>query len=313
VKFRLLTILLVLGLFMQTAAMAREPSGRTHGNRLNDLALAVANGHIMLRVDLAQIALTELAATYDDEARRARQDMRTRAKKPGLGRWSAEVQSLAEDYRALAESISQYTTIDINIGAENSLYLTIDGRLVAVSSPRMNEQSAFEQNIIAQFCALNRCEELLEMPMAAAAKTVADRAGTTRWSFSQNAGPVCEGTDGLQFQFSNMDNLGRKRDVCARTVTELNTLTAALATKLEFGVRIDWERIMIRSLPGGEEQVTLNREGDYIQQSLPTLAQRRDLFRLVRPWLAAKAKGTPYPMVVLNAGRLLGEPGYPLE
>ena len=298
---------------MQTAAMARESATRTHGNRLNDLALAVANAHAMLRVDLAQIALTELAATYDDEAMRARQDMRTRAKKPGLGRWSAQVQSLAQDYRLLAESISQNTSIDINIGAENSLYLTIDGRLVAVSSPRMNEQAAFERSIIAQFCALNRCDELLDMPVAAPAETVVDRGGSTRWSFSQNAGPVCEGPDGLQFQFNNMDNLGRKRDVCARTVAELGTLTAALATKLEFGVRIDWERIMIRSLPGGDEQVTLNREGDYIQQSLPTLAQRRDLFRLVRPWLAAKAKGTPYPLVVLNAGRLLGEPGYPLE
>lgn len=297
---------------MQTAALARE-AGRTPTNRLNDLALAVANAHTMLRVDLAQIALTELAATYDDEALRARQDIRTRANKPGLGRWSAQVQSMAQDYRRLAESISQDTIIDINIGAENSLYLTIDGRLVAISSPRMNEQPAFEQSIITQFCTLNRCDELLDMPMATPARTVADRTGTTRWSFSQNAGPVCEGSDGLQFQFNSMDNLGRKRDVCARTVAELDTLTAELANRLAFGVRIDWERIMIRSLPGGEEQVTLNQEGDYIQQSLPTLAQRRDLFRLVRPWLAAKAKGTPYPLVVLNAGRLLGEPGFPLE
>ena len=72
------------------------------GARLNDLALAVVDEPAMLRVDLAQIALNELAAVYDDEAMQARRDMRRKADRPGLRRWSAEVQQLALNYRQLA-------------------------------------------------------------------------------------------------------------------------------------------------------------------------------------------------------------------
>lgn len=281
--------------------------------RLNALAMAIADKHVMLRVDLARIALSELAAIYDEEAERARRDMRHKAKKPGLWRWSAAVKDLAADYATLAESITLTTPIEVSIGAENSLYLAIDGRMVAVSSPRLNDQAAFEQRVIEQFCDLNRCEDLLDNPDIAVAAPAPKRSGHTRWSFSQGAGPVCETADGLQFQFRNMDNLGRKRDVCARAAGELNALASAIARDMATGVRIDWNRLEISPLADGDELVTLNREGDYLRLPLPTLAERSELFIIIRPWLAAKAQGTPYSLVVLHAGKLLGTPGFPLE
>ena len=206
--------------------------------RLNELALAIVDEHVVMHSDLAQIALTELAVTYEDEATRARQD--ARAMKPGLWRWSAAVQDLATQYRALAESITIATPIEISVGPENSLFLTIDGRLVAISSPRMNEQAAFEQTIITQFCTLNRCDELLAAPAATGVEPGIDyQSGNTRWSFSQNSGPVCTSTDGLQFQFNSMENLGRKRQVCARTVAELDALATAIAGEVADGARVD--------------------------------------------------------------------------
>ncbi len=294
-------------------ALLLQSALATPTTRLNALAMAVADEHVMLRVDLARIALSELAAIYDEEAERARRDMRHKAKKPGLWRWSAAVKDLAADYATLAESITMTTPIKVSIGAGNSLYLAIDGRMVAVSSPRMNDQAAFEQRVIEQFCNLNRCEDLLDNPDIAVAAPAPERSGHTRWSFSQGAGPVCETADGLQFQFRNMDNLGRKRDVCARAAGELNALASAIARDMAAGVRIDWNRLEISPLADDDELVTLNREGDYLRLPLPTLAERSELFIIVRPWLAAKAQGTPYSLVVLHAGKLLGTPGFPLE
>ncbi len=310
-RFRL--VWLVPGVALIVMALLLQSALATPTTRLNALAMAVADEHVMLRVDLARIALSELAAIYDEEAERARRDMRHKAKKPGLWRWSAAVKDLAADYATLAESITMTTPIKVSIGAGNSLYLAIDGRMVAVSSPRMNDQAAFEQRVIEQFCNLNRCEDLLDNPDIAVAAPAPERSGHTRWSFSQGAGPVCETADGLQFQFRNMDNLGRKRDVCARAAGELNALASAIARDMAAGVRIDWNRLEISPLADGDELVTLNREGDYLRLPLPTLAERPELFIIVRPWLAAKAQGTPYSLVVLHAGKLLGTPGFPLE
>ena len=127
---------------------------------LNQLAVRVADEPVPLQSDLARIALTELAAVYADEAEQARYEMRHRAKRPASRRWSVAVQKLADDYAALAESVMPSTTIQVNIGPEGSLYLQLDGKMVVVSSPRMNEQSAFEQRVIERFCNLNRCADL---------------------------------------------------------------------------------------------------------------------------------------------------------
>lgn len=285
----------------------------TPAYRLNDLAIAIADEPVTLRVDLARIALAELATIYDEEAERARRDVHRKSQKSGLMRWSRAVQDLALDYATLAESITLTTPVEVSIGPENSLYLAVGGRMVAVSSPRMNEQLEYEQRVIEQFCSLNRCEDLLNDPAILVETTTPQPAGMTRWTFSQRMGPVCETTDGLQFQFRNVENLGRKRDTCARVVDELSTLSTAIARHTAVGTRVDWNQLIIHPLADGNDQVTLNREGDFLRLSLPYLAEREQLLIIIRPWLAAKVQGTPYTLVVLHAGELLGPPGYPLE
>ena len=281
--------------------------------RLNELAISIADQPVTLRADLARIALAELAIIYDEEAERARGDMRSKQDKTGLLRWSRAVEQLAEDYAMLSENITQTTPIEISIGPENNVYVAIDGRMVAVSSPRMNEQVAFEQRVIEQFCALNRCEGLLKDPVILTEAIPQLPTGLTNWTFSQRMGPVCETTDGLQFQFRNMENLGRKRDICARVVQELSHLAAAITLQMSAGTRIDWGRLAIHPLNDGEDQVILNRQGDFARLPLPYLAEREELLIIIRPWLAAKVRGSTYTLVILHAGELLAPPGYPLE
>lgn len=284
-----------------------------HANRLNSLGLAIADAHPALRLDLARIALSALAEDYANEALQARLDGRLK-KKAGLARWAREVDVLANDYRRIAEGLDEYSQVTVRLGPEGALYLNIDGRPIAVSSPRMNERSRFEDHIVERFCALNRCDTLPGiLRPGEPQRPVTVRNAGTRWNFRQGSGPVCETDNGLQFQFRNMDNLARKRAACAETVADLERLALALAARLDAQARIEWEHLGIRTLADGTEVISLNRGGDHIKGDYAALAQRRELFRRVRPWLSAKVRGTPYPFVILNAGTLLGPPEYPLE
>jgi hypothetical protein len=288
-----------------TLLQAQNTAQQTPAYSLNQLAVRVADEPVPLQSDLARIALTELAAVYADEAKQARYEMRHRAKKPALRRWSVAVQKLADDYAALAESVTPSTPIQVSIGPEGSLYLQLDGKLVVVSSPRMNEQSAFEQRVVERFCNLNRCTDLLDATvLPVPAKTRITRAATL-WSFSQNAGPTCISRDGLEFMFRNSDKLVQKREACARAVAELNILAAALAQETATGTRVDWGQLAVHAQVDGDEQVVFNDSGYHLRLPLPTLAPRRELLKRVRPWLAAKVEGTPVTFVILNAGPLL--------
>ncbi|MEZ5541750.1 MAG: hypothetical protein R3F42_06880 [Pseudomonadota bacterium] len=283
--------------------------------RLNDLAARLTAEPLPLRTDLARITLEELAAAYSEEALRARRDARGHADASGLWRWAAAVEKLAADYRRLAADVLPDTPVEVSAGPEGNLYLIVAGKPVIASSPRVHEQAAFEQQILARFCELNRCADLLDATSTDAIPVSgpeADRAAV-QWSFSQHAGPVCASGDGLEFQFLNMDNLGPKRDACARAVAELNLLADSLAREVAGGIRIDWDLFVIQHLPDGEEQVLLNGSGDYLRLRLPLLVARQELVGLVRPWLAAQVNGRHYALVVLNAGRVLAPAGRPLD
>jgi hypothetical protein len=273
---------------------------------LSQLAEGIADGPATLRADLARIALTEMAAEYANEAEQARYEMQRKGKNASLARWSGEVQKLADDYASLAETIMPATPIDIRTGPEGSLFLHVAGQLVVVSIPRMNEQAAFERQVVTRFCELNRCADLVDVVPLEAAPAKRERArATTLWSFSQDAGPTCSSPDGLVFMYRDTDNLGQKRETCARVVGELNALATAIAADIATGARVDWQRLAIHTTADGNEQVILNSTGHSLYLSLPTLAPREELLKRVRPWLTAKVNGTPYTLVITHADQQL--------
>jgi hypothetical protein len=291
---------------------AMAPTQAAAQPRLNQLAARLAEGPASLQADLARIALSELAAVYADEAQRAQQDMRRHPDDHNLHGWAAGVQRLSNDYATLADTVSADTPIELGIGPDHSLNLIVAGRLAVISSPRMNEQAAFEQRIIGQFCTLNRCEDLLDDPVAS--EGVDSTSPPPQWNFSDQAGPVCTSDDGLEFQFRTLDNLDRKRAACASAVTELHRLSSAITRETATGIRVDWGTLAIYSRPDPDQQkVVLNSNGDSVQLSLPFLAAQQELFAMVRPWLAANVRDERYTLVVINAGRLLAPPGQALE
>lgn len=259
-----------------------------------------------MRADFAVAAIAEMVVDYNEEANRARREARSHTRDRDLGRWAVAVDTYAAKLTVIANSVTPATPVTVAIGADNSISLDIDGTPVLVSSPRVREQSAFEQRVLDRFCTLYPCDDLIaEYRPAQTAVTTRDT--ETYWSFSQQAGPTCSTGDGLEFQFQDMTNIGEKRKACGRIVKELNALATALAWNISNGNRIDWNRLTIHALPGEEEhQVELTGGGSTIRLPMPALAKTSRLFELLRPWLAAKVGGQPgYRLVIINADDLM--------
>jgi len=275
-------------------------------SQINRLAAALDAAPEAMRADFAVAAIAEMVVDYNEEANRARREARSHARDRDLGRWAVAVDTYATQLTLIANSVTPETPVTVAIGADNSISLEIDGTPVLVSSPRVREQSAFEQRVLDRFCTLYPCDDLIAGYRPS--QTVVTTTDTeTYWSFSQQAGPTCSTGDGLEFQFQDMTKIGEKRKACGNIVSELNALATALAWNISNGNRIDWNRLAIHALPGGEEhQVELTGGGNTIRLPLPALAETSRLFELVRPWLAAKVGGQPdYRLVIINADELM--------
>ena len=304
-----LALILLLTCLLATPAGAGPVMALQPALRLTTLATRLADGPAPLQADLARIALQALSDVYAQEAERARQDLRNQPRNHDLQGWIAGVQRLAQEYAALAEQITPDTPVELSVGPDHSLHMVVDGRLVVVSSPRMNEQRTFEQDIIRQFCTLNRCDDLVQMPEAAALPG-AEANPAIQWTFSEHVGPSCSSGDGLVFQFRNLRNLARKRTACASALSELHRLAAAIGHEIAAGARMDWDALAIYDRPEPDRQkVVLNHDGESVQLSLPFLSTHPELLQQVVPWLDAKVRGRPFSLVLINAGERLGVHG----
>jgi len=303
----LFLLLLLFGALPPGPGQSREREYSAAPIRLSSLARALVDAPADMRADFAWIVIAEMATTYAEEAARARRESAWGKDRRGLLRWSNAVEAFADDLAALSDTIDSTTPVDIRTGPDNSIYLYVDGRPVIVNSPRGTGQVDFERRVQESFCRLQACDSL-DLEPSEPLPQVGTRADAPRWSFSQQAGPVCLTDDGLEFQFGDMANLGRHREICAQVIAELNDLVDAIAVQQSQGVRVDWNYLVVRPLAGETGQrVVLNGTGGEVRMALPVLATRPDLFRVVRPWLAAKAGGGSYHLVVINAERLFAE------
>jgi hypothetical protein len=303
-------LLLVLGMSPVQALARGTVSGAPDGQPLLvQIAMVIEDSPLPMRRDFAWLAMSEMANMYTEEANRARLETRHTARARDTARWAASVDAYAARIKAMADSITDATPVEISIGAGGSVNLFVGGEPVIVTGVFTGQQAAYEQQVIEQFCVLYLCERLLtEFELSVPdTKVIAKkrRRNAAYWSFSEYAGPVCMTDDGLEFQFREMSGIIQKRAVCSQIVAELYDLVYVLARKHKQGIMVDWGALEINPIAGSEgHQVVLNSSDD-IRIPLPGLAASKDLFRVVRPWLAARAKGQEFHLVVLNAGHLM--------
>jgi len=277
------------------------------------LARVLQDSPLPMRSDFAWLAVTQMAEFYSTEAARARTETRNTARAHDVSLWAASVDDYARKLAALAESITSETPISISVGADDTVQVYVGGQPVILTEAISGQQSVYEQHLLERFCILYRCEELLpdlETGGSASPSASAETAAATvHWSFSQHAGPVCMTDDGLEFQFQQLWGLGEKREACNRVVAELDALAQAIVREQQRGVRIDWDVLQVLPGPADEPQRVLLAARVEIRLALPMLVETPKLLEIVRPWLTARVRGEHYPLVVLNAGHLMGLDG----
>ena len=219
------------------------------------------------------------------------------------------MEDLARELAALAGALHDMTPVRVGLAPDNSVNLVVGNTPVELSGPRPQDQAALERRVIEHFCALNDCQRWIEAPPPRAGPPGA--AATPSWSFSEAAGPVCSSDDGLEFHFDTAKDLRRKREACARVITELRTLAAEIQRHKQRGLFVDWDALALHRLPGGDQhRVQLNRDGDAFQAYLPSLAAAPHLLVQLRPWLMARVNGLQQRLVIDNAEALLPPVGF---
>jgi hypothetical protein len=303
----ILTVALV---FAVLQADALATANQAAASVVAQLARVLQESPLPMRSDFAWLAVTQMAEFYSEEAARARTESRNTTRAREVSQWAAAVDDYARKLVVLAESITQATPIGISVAMDDTVQVFIGRQPVILTEAISGQQSVYEQRLLERFCTLYICEDLLpDLETGGLARPVTaastDQA-TAYWSFSQHAGPVCMTADGLEFQFQQLSGLGEKREACTRVVAELSELARAIASEQEQGASIDWNTLKILPALAGEPQRVMLAARIEIRLALPTLVELPKLLKIVRPWLIARVRGEDYPLVVLNAERLLG-------
>jgi hypothetical protein len=241
-----------------------------------------------------------LADAYLAEAQLARADARAAGRDTSLRGWSATVDYYARQMPVLLDDIELGLPVRLTMGGEQSLAITVGDRTVMVSPPRLNQQSAFEQGILAEFCARHSCEQFSagngeqESIFSATARV------RPHWMFTAQ-GQVCS-FQGIKVRFQNEKNLANSRLICEQFLLEVTTLTDALALQQRHGVLIEWDNMDIQSTPQSpEHMVRLNAPGDSVVVVVPMLYRSPDLLQRVIPWIRERLSNQTEASIELDA------------
>ncbi len=252
-----------------------------------------------LRSDFAATALSSLASAYVAEARLAREDARRAGRGSHLWAWSARVDHYASQMPLLLDDIALGFPVRLTLEGEKSLAIMVGDRTVILSHPRLYEQGAFEQAILAAFCARHSCKQF--SPQSAAVpipvSTVQIR---PNWTFTAQKW-FCT-YRGITVRFNSEQNMANSRLICEQLMQEVMTLTDELAWQQRQAVVIEWDQLALQATPHRpEHMLQLNAGGDTVLVTVPMLYRSAALFGQVLPWIRERASGQEGVSVDLDA------------
>lgn len=285
-------------------SVAQEAVGQ---NRFQRMVVSLQDAAPELRRDFAAIALTRLADAYNAEAQLAREDAGVMGREANLGGWSAMVDYYARQIPELLADIELGLPVHLMLGGEQSLAITVADSTVIVSPPRLHQQSAFEQGILADFCARHNCAQFAAGAAPQengrhAAIPLASAHPRMDWIFTAQ-GQVCA-FRGIKVRFHNDKNLANSRLICEQFLQEVVALTDELGGQQRLGVLIDWEGLDIQSIPRSPEHVIrLNAHGDTAVITVPVLYRSPALLHHVTPWIRQQLGAQTEVSIELDADR----------
>lgn len=260
------------------------------------------------RADFARSALRELTEAYIAEADLARSQAVEKGGSKKLLGWSRAVDRYAAQLLLLLDDIDLGFPAEVAVSGPGGVSVSVAGRVVILTHPRADQQAAFEQRVLRDFCARHDCKSLTASATPGEPIPLSGSQVKARWTFEES-GPVCS-HEGLALYFGTMHNLARSRSICEQLMREAATLAGEIAWQRRHGVRVDWQRLEIRSTPRRPEHlVVLNAEGDSILATLPLLYGSSVALRDLQPWIDARFSGGSPPVVTLQAARYGWEGG----
>lgn len=278
-------------------ALAQDSEGQT---RFQRTVQYLQDASPELRGEFAAIALTNLADAYIAEANLARADARATGHDANLRGWSVMVDYFARQMPMLLEDIELGMPVRLTIGGEKSLAIDVADRIVIVSHPRLNQQGAFEEAILEEFCAKHSCEQFSPGSAERESIHVATAPVKPDWSFTAQES-VCS-YQGIKVRFQNEQNLANSRLICEQFLHEVTALTDQLAWQQRHGVSIEWDNLAIQATPHRpEHMVRLNTTGDTVLVTAPVLYRSPDLLQHVIPWVRQRLSDQTAVSIELDA------------
>jgi hypothetical protein len=255
-----------------------------------------------LQADFAGTALRELAEVYMAEADLARKQAREQEDSAKLRGWSRAVDQYASQLTLLLEDIELGFPVELQHNDVESITVMVGGRAVILSHPRKDQQVAFEQRVLLDFCRRNDCKILtaatdFPQPIPVSASQV-----KPVWTFTET-GPSCSHED-IQVLFASAANLARSRITCKQLLQEMMTLADEIAWQRRHGVSVQWHELSIRATPQRPEHlVLLNSAGDSILVTVPLIYGSPHLLEDIVPWIQDRLSAKQPAVIRLDAAR----------
>lgn len=289
---------------MPAAAQLPEEHAIEYQSRFQRTVLYLQDTSTDEQADFTAAALSQLAEVYMAEADLARAEAsrsqgKLRAKLLG---WSIAVDQYANQLVLLMEDLEQGFPVALLQGREGAVTVSVAGRMVILSHPRADQQAAYEQRVLAEFCGSNDCRSMTVVADQPEPIPVTTARVNPVWTFTEK-GQLCTG-DTIEIRFTTIENLGLLRSICAQLLQELSALAAELAWQARHGVEVDWSALTITATPGRPEHlVRLNGAGDSILLTVPLLFGNQNLLQDSKPWLRDRASGGESATMRLDAAK----------
>lgn len=253
----------------------------------------------------AEIAVYALANAYRKEAAKALAEPAvTRKQRRKRMRWSSATFNYASWLQGLGDGLEQAPRVAVGFGSDGLVQVFIADIPVLITGPRLGNM-AMERDIVKAYCARERCEITPSRPEQRSSEPDGHHQLST-WDFDDKLGITFNTSEGIQFVFTDMSDRYRKQAVCLEFVEELKFVAQSLAAAQRDGHRIGWSYLGLKHNAGDEKhKVIINRRGDFLRLSLPSLGRMPSLWGQSRGWLRAKVEGREYRQVIEGAESLV--------
>lgn len=252
--------------------------------------------------DFARTALAQLAEVYMAEADLARHQASSKPGRSKLIGWSRAVDRYANRLLLSMEDIKQGSPATLSRNSMGIVSVSVADRMVILSHPRVDQQAAYEQRVLREFCTRHDCQALTVTLQAQEPIPLSSSLIEPQWTFTET-GMVCS-HDGIALVFGDVSDLAASRSLCGQLLQEGSALAIEIAWQQRHGVDIDWRVLKILPIPGStQHRVHLNFAGDSILETLPLLNGSPGLLRDIEPWLKTRFADGPRTSVRLQAAR----------